>query len=197
MFSDKMNRKIITLMLCIGLITIGASSAMGMRINSNRKLVKPLIRLGMLSNTEEDLGIATSGFLTEDSYEIKILDGNIFQRKKLERCLNNDAVSFFNFVYVKNIDLKITYKELIEDPDNSTECYFSVLYEKERLKIIDESDIVKEIVNIPHILTIKGFTGWVHFSEDVESWNSKGEKEYVSFFFFIGSYKSLELLETP
>jgi len=179
----------------MGLITIGASSAMGMRLNSNRKLVKPLLRLGMLSNTEEDLGIATSGILNEDSYEIEILDGNFFQRKKLERCLNNDGKGFFNIVYVKNIDLKITYKELIEDPDNSTECYFSVLYEKEGFEIIDESDIVKEIVNIPHTLTIKGFTGWAYNLEGIESWDSEGENIYVSFFFFSGSYENLEILE--
>jgi len=185
-----MKRKIITLMLCLGLITLATSSAIGMKINTN---IKPLIKLGMLGNNEEDLGIATGGFLTEDSYEIEILDGSYFQIKKLERCLNNNGISFFNFVYVKNVDFKITYTKIIEDPENSTECYITVLYERNGFEIFDESDIVEEIVCIPHTVIVEGFTGWVFFSENVETWNSDGGIAHVSFLFFTGSYESIDL----
>lgn len=184
-----MNKKVITLMLCMGLITIGAPSAMGMKLNSNMKLVKPLVKIGMLSNTEDNLGILTGGLLYEDSYEIEILDGGFLQVKKLERCLKNDYKCFFSFVHLKNIDLKITYKKAIVDPDNSTESYGTFLYEKDGLEIIDGL----EILNEPHTVIIKGFTGWL-LKLGIGSWDT--EENNLDDFFFVGGYESLEILGT-
>ena len=188
MFSDNMNGKIITLMVCIGLITIGASSAMGMKIYPKNRLVKPLMRFGMLSNTEENLGIFTGGFLQEGSYEIEILGGNAWQIRKLERALNRYIESFCTIVYLKNIDLKITYTKTIVDPENSTEFYITLQYEKEGFEIIDEL----ENLNDQHTVIIKGFTGWFL---KIPTGSSDLEEMEPNNFFFVGDYNSLEILE--
>jgi len=188
MFSDNMNRKIITLMVCIGLITIGASSAMGMKIYPKNRLVKPLIRLGTLSSTEEDLGIFTGGFLQESSYEIEILEGSTWQIKKLQRALNRGISSFCTIVHLKNIDLKITYTKTIVDPKNSTEFYVTWQYEKEGFEIIDEL----ENLNKPHTVIVKGFTGWF-LKMPTGSLNL--EKIEPNNFFFVGDYESLEIVD--
>lgn len=183
MFSDNMNRKIITIMLCMGLITIGASSAMGLKLNNGRNLARPLMRLAMLTSGEEDHGVFTGGFLYSDSYEIEILNGNYLQVKKLQRLLNKDTASAFNFMYLKNMDLKITYKKTIIDPENSTEFYLTCLYLKENIEPVQGTEVVNEI----HILIIKGFNGWFLRSLGTE------EDETDNIFIF-GGYESQEIL---
>jgi hypothetical protein len=183
MFSDNMNRKILTLMLCMGLITIGASSAMGLKLNNSRNMTNPLLKFAMLTSSEEDYGVATGGFLYSDSYEIEILDGNYLQVKKIERLLEKDSAVAFNFMYLKNMDLKITYKKTIADPENSTEFYLTFLYLKEDIELVGGIEVAGQA----HTLIIKGFNGWFLRSAGTE------EAETDSMFIF-GGYESQEIL---
>ena len=189
MFSDNMNRKIITLMLCIGLITIGASSAMGMRLNSNRNLARPLVKIAMLTSGEDEYGVITGGFLPEDYYEIEISGGNSWQIKKLERALESDVSGFFKMFRLKNIDLKITYKTNIIDHEDATEGYATCLYEKDKMEIIEGSEIMSE----QHTVIIKGFNGWF---VKLGIGELDSEENELNDFMFIGGYESLDILLT-
>lgn len=175
-------------MLCIGLITIGTTSAIGGATNSKTRLVKPLLQNLILRGAQEDSSLTTGGILYEDFYEIEILGGNTWQIKKLQRLLKNNFIGFFRIALLNDIDIKITYKKPITDLENSTEFYFTYLYEKITDELIDGS----EILNEPHTIIIRGFTG-VILKADVDLFDTTEER--LDCFIFNGDYRELEILK--
>jgi len=175
-------------MICIGLIAITAPTSMAMKTKSRTIGANHLIKRMVLGNSQTDTGISTGGILYEDFYEIEILDGNYRQIKKLQRALRDNFVSIFRFIHVQDVDIKITYKKPIEDPDNSIEEYTTCLFDNIMYQVINGS----EITNKPHTVTIKGFNGWlIRLNAELIDTSDK----QLDCFIFGGSYESIEILE--
>ena len=175
-----------TMLICASLLIIGASSVIGAKMDLKRNLEKPLIRFSTQKNSEEDIVLATGGFLSTDIYDIEIISGSAFQVKRLKRALNNDVLGFFKMVKFSDIDLKITYKKTMITTDDSTEVYASCAYTKDGLSISEESKIKGE----PHTLIIKGFTGnFLKIGSSLLDEQTQGLEN----FFFVGNFESYEI----
>lgn len=183
-----MNRKIITLTICIGLIAITAPTSMGLKTKSRTIGTNQLIKRMILGSSQTDTEISTGGILYEDFYEIEILDGNYRQVKKLQRALR-DNFGIFLFIHLQDVDIKITYKKPIEDPENSTEFYVTYLFDNSTYQIINGS----EIMDKPHTVIIKGFNGWF-MRLNAELIDTSDQQ--LNCFLFGGNYESMEILET-
>ena len=183
-----MNRRIITIMICMGLVALGTTSVMAKTTNLNMNIAQSLVKLKMLTYEEENIGVTTGGLLYEDSYEIEILDGSYFQIKKIERVMKNINAGLIRMVHVRDVDLKITYNKLIADEENVTELFATCLYEKNSFDVINGS----EIINKPHTIIIEGFTGWF-FTMGIGAWNL--EENGPGDFWFAGSCENIQIIE--
>jgi len=179
-----MKYKTITLLICIGLITIGVSSAAANNMNMN--IARSLTKINMITQ-QEDKGVLTGGVLESDSYEIEFLDGNYFKIKKIQRILENNKPGIFKLVYIKNMDIKITYNKEIEDPENASETFGTFIYEKSSMTFKNQT----EIKNKPHTVIIEGLSGWF-IKIGFGSINVDSE---TNDFFFLGDYENLEIIE--